>query len=199
MVRVAEIVEAYSVGKMPEIDKDYYQNEYTTLVNSAIKIVDLRENMSLYCYNNTNYILIRDDGTIIGNIILTPRTIAGKQYLHVDGIFVAKQFRKTSALYWILYGVKEVVTDPVIADGAIFKDGNDLIVTLQKHKYFNVSQMNVNTGEISPLPNEPIHDHDHCYLFKPSKLGFSKKYFGETMAATWYDFFGDILNEETNR
>lgn len=189
-MKITDILEAFSMGKMSEIDDVDYQREYGKLLLSAIKIADVRQNLQLFKWND-HYLLVRNNKTILGNVRLLPVTIAGNNYYHVDGIFVSLPYRKGPALHWLLYAVKEVVNLPVVADGAIFADGQDLIAAIQDHKFFNVSMLNKNTGKKTPLTT-PINSVDHCYLFETSKLGFGKQIFVEGLPYTWYPLFEEI-------
>ena len=167
MVKIFDIEEAFSLGKMREPNDKQYLTTFTNFIKTAKKVIDISSSLSLYLYGNM-YILTKNE-IPLGHIMLEDVNIAGEQYKEVKIIFIREEFRKTSALYWLLYGVKESINVPVIADGAIFSDGKQLIDVLQKHKYLNIFKMNVNTGKIYPL-TEPINDSDYCYLFK-SEIG----------------------------
>ncbi len=184
------VSEAYSLGNMPEIAHSDYQKTYGALLATATKVVDVRENIELYLYNEI-YLLVKDKSTVIGHIKLTPTVIAGQRYLNVDNIFVSSPYRKTSATHWLLYAVKEQVEVPVIADGAIFSGGQDLIKSILKHKVFNVSSINTYSGKIEPLTGM-LNSADHAYLFTKSKLGFGKQIFEGGLPYTWYPLFENL-------
>lgn len=191
-VLIYELIEAYSMGKMPDIPHVKYQEEYGKLIPKSTKIADVRKNLELYCFNDRVYMLVKDHNIVLGNATLSPADVAGKQYLHVDGIFVDPLYRKTSATYWLIYAIKELVKYPVIADGAIFSDGKDLITALQKHEVLNVGDLNLVTGEVSAL-TAPINSSTHCYLFDSAKIGFGKHMFeGTNLPFTWYPLFEEI-------
>jgi hypothetical protein len=190
-MKIQELVsEAYSLGRMPEITDDDYQKEYGNLLLKANKVADVRKNIALYQYNEI-YLLVKDNTIIVGHIRLTPITIANKQYLNLVNIFVSPFYRKTSATYWLLYAVKEQVELPVIADGAIFTGGQELIRSILKHKVFNVGSINTDTGKIEPLSG-PLNSANHAYLFTTSKLGFGKQIFEGNLPFTWYPLFEEL-------
>ena len=190
-MKIQELIsEAYSLGNMPEITDSEYQTAYGGLLSKSTKVADVRDNIELYRWNEI-YLLVKDQGTVIGHIKLTPITIAGKQYLNLDNIFVSIPYRKTSATYWLLYAVKEQADMPVIADGAIFADGQNLIKSILKHKVFNVSSINTNTGKIQPLSGM-LNSADYAYLFTTSKLGFGKQIFEGGLPFTWYPLFENL-------
>ena len=191
MVKIFDIEEAFSLGKMREPNDKQYLTTFTNFIKTAKKVIDISSSLSLYLYGNM-YILTKNE-IPLGHIMLEDVNIAGEQYKEVKIIFIREEFRKTSALYWLLYGVKESINVPVIADGAIFSDGKQLIDVLQKHKYLNIFKMNVNTGKIYPL-TEPINDSDYCYLFKSANLGFGKK-INEDMEFNWHILFEEIEEE----
>lgn len=192
MVNVRELTEAFQAGVFPDTDStaNDFQHNYSKLLDKAEKLADVRKNYTLYRYNNI-YMLSKNDGTIIGMLRLDNTSILDTAYLEVKGIYVPPQFRKGPALYWLLYAVKEVVDKDVIADGAIFKDGQELIDAIIKHNMFNVFDLNTETGEVTDV-KKPITSIDHCYLFKTTKLGFGTQMFTEGMEFTWYPLFGEI-------
>ena len=192
-MKIKDITEAYSVGNMPDISHDDYQKSYGPLIGKSVKISDVRNNLELYCYSDRIYMLVKDKTEVLGNLAVSPVTIAQKEYLNIDAIFVDPLYRKTSATYWLIYAVKETVTKPVIADGAIFTGGQDLISAIQKHKYLNVGIINLHTGEISELGDKQINSSNFAYVFSSARLGFGKKMFeGTALPYVWYPLFEEI-------
>lgn len=191
-LRIDEIVEAFQAGKFPETSNPSadFQQGYGNLLKDAIKVADVRKNYALYVYNGI-YMLVRQDDTIAGMLRLSSERIADKEYLAVKAIFVPVEFRKGPTLYWLLYAVKETVDKEVIADGAIFTDGQSLVDAIQKHSMFHVFDLNKETGEVTELSG-PISSMYHCYLFRNTKMGFGEQMFIETMDFTWYPLFGEI-------
>lgn len=191
-MRISDIDEAFSMGSMPLITHEAYQSAYLPILEKSIKVADVRNNLELYCYSGKNYLLVKNGSIILGNMLLSPQEISGKQYLNVEVIFVDPSYRKSSATHWLLYSVKELVNYPIIADGAIFSDGLSLISSLQKHKYVNVSKINTKTGDIEKL-DAPINDMDHAYIFESVNLGFGKDMFeSDSLPFVWYPLFEDI-------
>ena len=176
---------------MPNIESSHYQKEYSSLIPKSIKVTDVRADVSLYLFDNRIYLLVKDDNIVLGNITISQKLINGKKYIHIDGIFLPIEYRKTSAPNWLIYAVKETMMIPVIANGAIFSDGSDLIDAIIKHKVFNVSKLDVNTGEKLELTGK-INDPAYCYLFESAKLGFNTRFF-ENMAVTWLPLFEEII------
>lgn len=190
-MKVVEIIdEAYALGNMPDISDEEYQTKYSELLTNATKLANVRNNIELYMYGH-NYLLVKNKSIVLGNVSLRPVNINGAEYLNVDGIYIPPKFRKSSAAHWLLYAVKEHVTIPVVADGAIFAGGQDLIQSILKHKVFNVSAINTSTGEISDLTG-PINSPNYAYLFSNAKLGFGKQMFEEGLPFTWYPLFEEI-------
>lgn len=191
-MKINDLLEAFQAGDFPDSPDNSveFQQGYGKLLASATKVADVRKNYALYNYNGI-YMLVRQDGIIVGMLRLTDATVAGKSYFSVLGIYVPVEFRKGSALYWLLYAVKETVTKDVIADGAIFDDGQSLINAIQKHNMFHVFDLDKETGNVTEVSG-PIRSMDHCYLFRSTKLGFGEQMFIESMDFTWYPLFGEI-------
>lgn len=176
--------EAFTMGKMPDIDDTQYQNQYNNLFKKSTKISDIRSNVELYLYDNKIYLLVKDKNIILGHITTSQLNINNQQYCQINSIYIPKLYRKTSVASWLVYAVKEVNNLPVVADG------NDLINSIIKHKVFNVSKLNKNTTEKLPLDG-PINDTMYCYLFDSANLGFTKQIF-EGMPPTWLPLFDEI-------
>lgn len=192
-MRLSDIDEAFSLGRMPPISHNEYQKAYAPIYRQSTKVSDVRENLELFCHNKENYLLVKDESIVIGNLRLTPTLINGKRYLNVEAIFVDPMYRKTSATHWLIYAVKETADSPIIADGAIFSDGISLINSLRKHKYASVSKINTITGEVHPLDDQPINDQNFAYIFESAKLGFGKDVFeGTELPYVWYPLFEEI-------
>lgn len=191
-MRIDELLEAFQAGNFPDSPDNSaeFQQGYGKLLASATKVADVRKSYALYNHNGI-YMLVRQDGVIVGMLRLTDTTIAGKDYLSVMGIYVPVEFRKGPALYWLLYAVKETVNKDVVADGAIFTDGQALVDIIQKHNMFYVFDLNKETGEVTEIQG-PIRSIDHCYLFRTTNLGFGEQMFTESMSFTWYPLFGKI-------
>jgi len=196
MVKINQIAEAFQAGKFPEkpTTSSEFQQSYSKLLGKATKLADVRKDYALYRYDN-KFMLVKSDGNIVGMLTLENAKIAGKDYLDVAIVFVPVQYRKGPALYWLLYAVKEQVTKDVIADGAIFDDGQALVDAIKKNGMFHVFDLNKETGEITEV-NKPISSMDHCYLFKTTNMGFGQQMFTEGMEFTWYPLFGEIGEEK---
>lgn len=178
------------LGEQPKDALNELDQHPTILLAGAEPVKQIRDNAWIY-KNNNRYILVKDPNTVLGYLQLSAKVIAEVEYLHLDLIYILPRYRKTSAAYWLIYAVKELVDRPVIADGAIFADGVDLITAIRKHRVFSVSKLNIKTGEKSKL-DEPIYDADFCYIFEQTKLDFGKQILPEGLGYTWYPFFGEI-------
>lgn len=188
-MKMAEILEAFSMGKMPEPDDAQYLAFHTNELKNAAKVADISKTASLF--NRDGFYYLVNKGVLQGHIKLSNVSLLGKNYLHVDGIFIRSAYRKTAAASWLLYGVKEIMTEPVIADGATFADGGKLIQSILAHAYFRVSVLNKLTGEKEKLLGE-INDDDKCYMFEQTSMKFSRQIFVESMGPSWIPLFEEL-------
>jgi hypothetical protein len=180
------LTDAFSFGDWPETGTARMEELFST----AKKIKQIATDRFMWVGDNGWYFISKND-TLVGGIKFANKLIAGNAYKHVDVIYIMPEYRKTSAAYWLIYAIKEIIALPIIADGAIFTDGQDLIAALIKHKASRVSAINTKTGEVSPL-NGPINDTTLAYLFEANNLGFGKNYFTESDSDQhsdwkWYD------------
>lgn len=180
-------IEAFEVGQMPNISDEKFDNAYAVLLSASIHLAKLRENLDIYQHQNT-YLLVKN-GEVISTVLLTPCNISGESYLHIGGFYLKEAYRKGTATYWFLHGLKEFLSVPLIADGAIFKDGMGLIDAVIQHKIFTVKRLNKDTGKKTEL-TEPINDFDHCYLFCSAHVGCGR-YIVEDQFS-YFPLFGDL-------
>jgi hypothetical protein len=162
------------MGDWPESGPD----RITKLFQTAKKIKQIAKQYYIWVSDNGWYFLSKGD-ELTGGIKFSNKLIVGNAYKHVEVIYILPEYRKTSAAHWLIYGIKEIIALPIIADGAIFTGGQELITALIKHKASRVSSINTKTGEISPL-NGLINNPDLAYLFEANNLGFGKNYFMES-------------------
>ena len=167
--------EATQFGEFPDdkVDHQFIDAE----IDGAVKITDISETLSLW-EKDKYLILKKDQALLVGFVKISRDRLLGNIYSHIDLIYIVPNFRKTSAIKWLLYAVKEFAKDPIIADGAIFAGGQDLINSLGKYGMATPSVLNKITGEKTKLV-EPINDPDLCYIFESTKLGPGKNYFSE--------------------
>lgn len=185
-MKINEIIEAFPVGNFDD-SKVSYQWVNDSYFKNATKVKDINDKLSLY-ENNNVYLLIKNEETILGLIKLSSVTIRDNMYNNVDMIYVFPEYRNTSAIKWLIFSVKEESQYPIIADGAIFKDGNNLIRSLTNHGILKVSILDKNTGDKTSYDNE-INDLDKCYLFEKVGCGYSSKFLDESGPTIWYNFF----------
>lgn len=105
---------------------------------------------------------------LVGWIKLQPTKVHGAKYHTVDLIYVMPKFRKTPVVGWMLIYGKDLVGTPFILGdmaghgGVVFKDGADLIARLAQSDKFDVSVMDLRTGEKMPYtePSSARHTTD---------------------------------------
>lgn len=164
-----------------------YEWVNATYFKHSTKLKDINKNLSLY-QNQEMYLLIKDDSVIIGLLGVSNKTILGIEYNQVDIIYVFPKYRNTSAIKWLIFSVKEESKYQLIADGAIFDKGNELINSLIKYNIMKVSILDKDTGDIS-IFDKPITDLSKCYIFEQFNCGYYTQPFGETGPNIWYNFF----------
>ena len=169
-MKLSEITnEAWTFGKMPNVDQVSYQDSMIDMMKDAIKIKDISNSLSIY-KNNDKIILVKN-GHPIGHIQTSIRNILGKDYTQVDALYVMDKFQKTSTAGFFIYALKELISPPIIADGAVFNDAYELF---KNNKLFRAQILDVSSGQIYPLIDK-INDSDKCYIFDSTKLNFKHK------------------------
>jgi hypothetical protein len=180
------IFDAFDHGPFPESDKvaflDLYNDaEIVTQVNADTIIL-----------KNSDWYLISSNNSAQGGIKISQTSLLSNNYNHVDLIYILPEFRQTKAIFNLIYYVKELLTGPTLADGAIFKDGGKLLKAMSRSSLARVGIIDKTTGEILPF-TDTINDPEKCYIFESTGLGFGKQLFlGETNY-TWFPKFEDLI------
>ena len=187
--------EVINHGRMGEIDEPEFQ---TRLLDNSVHIEQISQDINLWSniQNGKKWYFTIKDSEITASVLLDTLMINNKNYYSINMIYVFEKFRNTKAIYWLIFAVKELLNLPVIADGAIFKGGQNLIKSIITHKLMMVNILDKATGTLEKLNQTNIgNDPDLCYVFESTQLGFGKQIFPEGMEYTWYPCFEDVKNE----
>lgn len=118
---------------------------------------------------------------LVGWAKLRPTTVHNVKYHAVELIYVLPKFRKTQAVGWLLIygkdliGTKLIVGDTTDYGGTIFKDGEDLLLRLSQSDKFEISELDLKTGVITPF-EVPIKFNKHLtYVIEGLELQFVER------------------------
>jgi hypothetical protein len=125
-------------------------------------------------------------GQIMAWAKTTPTTILEETYDHLDFVYVIPQYKHGNTIQILLYSLKEIAPRTLIADGALFLDGQRVISKfIGDHTIFHVHVLNQKTGEIEPF-RELVNDPDKVYIFLKTGLPFHQQYMpAPFMEAVW--------------
>jgi hypothetical protein len=153
----------------------------------SVFIAQVRPSVALR-KNGNAYLLVKDESILLGVAIIDDNVkVANKLYSSLVVIYVPPKYRKTSATHWLVFSVKEELRRPLLVDGAIFKGGGELILSLMKHQSIRGSVLDKETGEITPLVGL-VDDPNKAYVFEQTNLGYAKDYF-ESGSPVWLPVF----------
>jgi hypothetical protein len=178
--------EVFSISDFPEhnIDYDKLSND---LISNPDDIVKVQDDLSIYVSKEW-HTLVKNDNAL-GFIKLSKQSIKNITYNHIDMIYIFPKYRNTKAIYWLLFYVKEHVDRPIIADGAIFKNGQSLIKKISTNNLLRLSILDKTTGNKLPFTHL-VNDPDLCYIFESTNLGTGRQYFPESF--TYFPLF-DVI------
>jgi hypothetical protein len=97
------------------------------------------------------------NGELFGWTKLKPTEVAEQQVHGVELVYVLPRYRKTVAAGWLFLYAKDLVGTPIVLGddetygGVAFKDGDELLRALQKTGKFELSLVDLKTGEKTPL------------------------------------------------
>lgn len=103
-------------------------------------------------------------GKLAGWVKLRPTQMKRQEVHIVDLVYLLPEFRRTIVAGWIFLYAKDLIGTPIVLGddttygGAVFKDGEDLITALSRTGKFELSLINMKTGEKEPL-ELPLKDH----------------------------------------
>ena len=167
---------------------------YGETVTGSTKVADVRDNAQLVRKGQW-YSLVKND-LLIGCVKLVNEklTTINKTYSNVAAIYIVPEYRKTSAIKWLLFAIKEYSEFPVMVDGSVFDDGISLLLSIIKHQQFNVKVLDKTTGAITPFVSL-INDRNSCYLLESIGIGCAKIFesdCGQEPMPIWFTFIDDF-------
>lgn len=118
------------------------------------------------------------NGDIFGWAKLKPTKVAGVDVHAVELVYLVPKYRKSAAAGWIFLYAKDLVGTPItLGDedsygGVAFKDGEDLIAALKRTGKFELSLVNLKSGEKQPL-SLPLKDHRFTTVMIESLVDFT--------------------------
>lgn len=97
-----------------------------------------------------SHYFIKKNDKLVGWLKLGSTTVGAHKYYTFDSVYILPEYRRTRALVLLLYGVKELLNTPIIVDGPLFADGEDLLNTAARRGRFRFSIVDKKTGEKTP-------------------------------------------------
>lgn len=94
---------------------------------------------------------------LLGWAKLKPTSIAKIDVHAVELVYIVPRYRKTVAAGWLFLYAKDIVGTPIVLGddstygGVAFKDGKELMAALKKTGKFELSLVDLKTGQKSPL------------------------------------------------
>lgn len=184
-MKVSEVI---NHGIFP--DQIVNMNDLKQKIAGSELIAQVRPTVALR-RNKNSYLLVKDDSILLGVAVVNDGVeVAGKIYDSLVMVYVPPEYRKTSATHWLIFSIKEELRHPLLVDGAIFKDGGELILSMLKHQSIRGSVLDKSTGEITPLSGL-INDQNKAYVFEQTKIGYAIDYF-EIGKPIWLPVFEDV-------
>lgn len=131
------------------------------------KVMDISSTLALhFSHKHHAYTLVKND-TVVGWLELDKQVrLFGETYDTIKFIYLVPELRKTRAGGAFLVALKKHLPHPLILSsdrygGVLFKDGAQLVKTLNHASRADVSILNLQTGEKQPLgdelPTNPSH------------------------------------------
>lgn len=94
---------------------------------------------------------------LFGWIKLKPIKVRNERMHSIELIYILPEYRRSAAAGWLFLYAKDLVGSPIVLGdessygGVAFKDGEDLLKALQKTGKFDMSLLDLKTGEKLPL------------------------------------------------
>ena len=167
--------EIFSAGtKFKEFSKTDIDKAEFYVKNSSIKDVDLEG--GAYCLKITPsdfYGLFKDEEFIGWAKIEN----SSKKNADLRLIYIQPKFRKTKAFLIFLNAIKSELKKPIAIDGAIFKDGEDVLKSLSKRNLFKVKVVDSDTGKEEDFTGEVPNDKKKYIVVEGFDFPLGERYF----------------------
>jgi hypothetical protein len=179
-MKISELIpEVFNIQKsipdhsvnLPAFEEFFKQNKHTSKQVAAHVWMG-----TAHVENSVFYFLEHENGDILAWGKTTPTTIRTETYDHLDFVYVVPKHKHGNTIRILLYALKESVPRTLIADGAVFLDGQRVMSKfIGDHSIFHVHVLNKKTGEIEQFV-ELVNDPDKCYIFLKTNLPFHQQY-----------------------
>lgn len=168
----------------PDAGSDHESESLNGYLTGAKPLSEIKPGVFLY-KNGDMYILTKDD-TAVGIIDTRPVSYHGKTYLEIKLVYISKNYRNSSAIKWLIYGLSELSSRHIVlADGAIFSGGERLIQYFSNSKLFRLDILNKDTGEILEFSDD--YDRlEYAIRIRTHGIGFGQNHIVESVWF-WYD------------
>jgi hypothetical protein len=169
---------------------------YSSYVKSGNLIKQISASLSVY-QNDKVYSLVKDT-QVVGILKIVPKKYFEKAYTEVELVYVTQKFRKSPAIRWMLYAVREITDNPLLIDGVVFTGGERIIDFVERNKLFKLSILDKTNGDVKPY-DPAVNDMDLAIVLETADLGFGKDYIPESVGYVWFNleqYLGTICKEE---
>ena len=156
---------------------------YSSYVESGKLLKQISASLSVY-QNSEVYALVKDT-QVVGILKIVPKNHFKKNYAEAELVYVTQQFRKSPAIRWMLYAVREITDKPLLIDGPVFTGGERIIDFVERNKLFKLSILDKTNGEIKPY-DPAVNDMDLAIVLETADIGFGKDYIPESVDYVWF-------------
>lgn len=177
----------------PEQEQEKLYNSYVEPGNFVKQI----SNDLLIYQKDTVYSLVKDN-QVVGILKLDSKSYFNKNYTEVELVYVTQKYKRSPAIRWMLYAVREITNNPLLIDGVVFTGGKRIIDFVEKNKLFKLSILNTTNGNTMPYDSS-VNDIDLAIVLETANIGFGKSYLPEAVDHMWYDleqYLGTVCEKD---
>lgn len=184
-MKINEIIKFDQPFPTSKLDpKQEQQKLYNSYVKSGNLVKQISANLEIY-QKDTVYSLVKDN-QVVGILKFKPKSYFNKTYTEVELVYVTQKYRRSPAIRWMLYAVREITNNPLLIDGVVFTGGERIIDFVEKNKLFKLSILNTTNGNMMPYDSS-VDDMDLAIVLETAKIGFGKDYLPESVDFVWYN------------
>lgn len=196
-MKISEIIKFEQPFPTSELDLEQEQEKlYNSYIKAGNLVKQVSTDLAIY-QKDTVYSLVKLD-QVVGIIKIKLKSYFNKTYTEVELLYVTQKYRRSPAIRWMLYAVREITNHPLLIDGVVFTGGERIIDFVEKNKLFKLSILNTINGNITPYdPN--VNDMDLAIVLETANIGFGKSYLPETVDHMWYNleqYLGTVCKED---
>lgn len=188
-MRLYEITPAGSFVTYTQQQLDVSDN---FLRSTATRTVPLENGEYSITVSGDGFFGLYKSDQLIGFTKIVDDTIASVSYGSLGIIYIVPTARKSKAFLVLINAIRQLISKPILVDGAVFQDGLAALNALSRRDSFRLFVIDKTSGATTPFMGTIPQDHNKAIVVEGFELPIGKSYpppgFSESDDQFYYSF-----------